>query len=75
CVCTAWHSDQADCDPVCLSPNRSETIHAPKPLQAGPGRGQDMATIERTKSVAETHRKCQVPDGIEIIETKPQSAA
>ncbi|WP_246706324.1 MULTISPECIES: DUF6117 family protein [Rhizobium] len=31
CVCTAWHSDQADCDPVCLSPNRSETIHAPKP--------------------------------------------
>lgn len=31
CVCTAWHSDQADCGPVCLSPNRSDITHAPKP--------------------------------------------
>lgn len=30
-------------------------------LQAGHGRGQDVATIERTKSVAGTHRRCQVP--------------
>ena len=22
CVCTAWHSDQTDFDPACLSPNR-----------------------------------------------------
>jgi hypothetical protein len=30
-------------------------------LQAGHGRGQDVATIERTKSVAQTPRRCQVP--------------
>ena len=36
---------------------------------------RQMATIERTKSVAELIAGARLEDGIEVIELKPQSAA